>query len=164
MRVSGILLFMMILFIIVIISLFIELGYNKQHAMLVFVAPDKLLVIKGKQLKQKDDIIIYNTSTCSRDEALAKVAKTKRSRYRSMNISKHLSKKITKPFDDSYAELKNTYAENMPVSFIYKTATSIVDVAHNFITTTNEDTEYKALVPNDTKRVMFYDDGNIYVK
>ena len=163
MRVPGIIVFATIVFLIIIIGLFIELGYNKNHAELVFVAPERMVVIKGKRFHEKDDIIIYNTEMCTLNEAMEKVAKSKRSNYRNKKITKHLCKKLSKPFDQSYQELKNTYAESMPVSFIYKTATSVVDLAHNLVSNADEETPYCMLISNNSKRIAFFDEGNVYI-
>ena len=163
MSVPGLAVFAAIVFLIVIIGLFIELGYNKNHAKLVFVAPERIVVIKGKRFHEKDDIVIYNADTCTMNEALEKVAKSKRSNYRNQKITKHLCKKLSKPFDQGYQELRNMYAESMPVSFIYKTATSVVDLAHNLVSNSTEETSYCMLISNNSRRVAFFDDGNIYI-
>lgn len=152
------------LFAVVILCLFLELDYKKKHAHLIVMAPSECTLVRGKELGDVDNIIIYNSTTCTPAEALGKIAKTKRNKYKDVTIHDHMAKKITKPFNDGYKELKEGYAEATPVSFMYKTAVGIVDVAHDLTTTGNTETIYRMLVPKDSKIVAFYDDGNIYLK
>ena len=149
---------------VVIIGLFLELNYKKKNASKIIVAPTECVLIRGKEFGDPDNIVIYNSTTCTPAEALGKIAKTKRARYKDVGIHKHMAKKISKPFDDSYKELKEGYAEASPMSFMYKTAVGIVDVAHEITTVGNTETPYRMLLPADSKHVAFFDDGNIYIK
>ena len=161
---SKLALIAVIILAVVVICLFIELSYKKSHAAVIVIAPEKITIIRGKELGEKSNIIIYNSGTCTDVEALEKVAKTKRNKYKMMTIHKHMAKKITKPFNEGYKEMKEGVAEATPVSFIYKTAVGIVDVAHEITTTGNTETPYKMLIPKDSKHMAFFDDGNIYIK
>ena len=157
-------LFALFVFTIVVVGLFIELCYNESHATCVVLAPETLIVIKAKELKQKNDIVIYNTKNTSVHEAMTKIPKSKQSKYHEQKIERHLSKKISEPFNNSYNEIKQSYAESMPVSFIYKTALSVVDVAHDLTTGANNESSYRMLVANEEKHTAFLDGANIYIK
>lgn len=164
MKINNLTLIIILIFVLIIVGLFIECGYNKNHASMIFIAPEKILVIKGKNLGEKDDIIIYNSEKCSIDEAIEKVAKTKRNRYHEQKICEHISKKISKPFDESYKDLKENFVENMPVSFIYKTAFGIADVVRSVASPSNSISKYRMLISNDQKHMAFIDNNNIYLK
>lgn len=164
MKISKFMLLFVIVFVIIIILLFIELNYNKNHALMVFVAPEKVLVIKGKTIGEKDDVVIYNSQNCSTTEAINKLPKYKRNNYHEQKICSHISKKITKPFDESFTELKESFGENMPVSFVYKTALNIVDLARDLTTPNPSESIYKMLVSNNQKHMAFIDNNNIYLK
>ena len=151
-------------FIVIIVGLFIECYYNKKHALMSFVVPKTILVIKPKELDEPHCIVVYNSKTTTLDEAMEKVPKSKRHSYHEQQIHSHLSKKVTEPFSNSYEELKNNYAENMPVSFMYKTALGIVDIAHNITSPDQSDSTYRMLVHNDVKHVAFVDGNNIFLK
>lgn len=151
------------IFVIVIVGLFIELIYTKKHAFTV-IAPERFTVIKGKRINEPDDIVLYNTERCSQDEALSHIAKTKRANYRVQRVDAHLSSKLRQPFDESYSEIKNSFAESLPVSFVYKTATSLVDIARDVVSPPTNNSPYRMLISNNAKHVAFIDDGNVYLR
>lgn len=164
MQISRFALFAIIVFTIVVVGLFIELCYNEAHASCVVLAPETLVVIKAKELKENNDIVIYNSKTTNVQEAINKIAKSKRAMYHEQRIERHLSKKISEPFNNSYNEIKQSYAETMPVSFIYKTALSVVDVAHDLTTGSGNESPYRMLVSKENKHTAFLDGANIYIK
>ena len=149
---------------VIVVCLFIELSYKKKHANVILLAPSDLTVVRGKEIGENYNIVIYNSEACSREQALNKIAKSKRNKYKDISIHNHMAKKITRPFNEGYKELKDGSAEATPISFIYKTAIGIVDVAHEITTTGNTETPYRMLIPHDSNHIAFFDDGNIYLK
>lgn len=156
--------FLCITFVVIIIGLLIEFSYNKSHASLVVLAPERILVINAKELNAKNDIVIYNSSNVKLEQALRKIPKDKRSKYIELPIEPHLSKRITKPFNDSYKEMKEGYGETMPVSYVLKTAAGISDIAHNLTSANGGGSPYKMLKANTEKFTAFMDEHNIYIK
>ena len=161
---NSIVKFILIVFIVVVVGLFIELAVKKSKSRMSFLVPNKLLVIKGKELGQKDPMIIYNTRNCTLEEAMEKVPKSKRNIYHEYQIHPHLSQKISEPFSRSYDEIKDGTAESSPVSFMYKTALGIVDIAHEITVPPSNDTIYRILAPNYMKVNAFQEGNNIYLK
>ncbi len=151
-------------FIVIIVSLFIELSYNKSHAKMVFLAPETILVIKAKELNCLDDVIVYNTSTTSLEQAMKKIPKSKRSKYMEKPIEMHISRRISKPFNDSYKEIKGGYCSTLPVSLIYKTGVGLADLVHNITSDVDNTTPYRLLIINEKSCLAFMDSNNIYLK
>lgn len=153
-----------VVFLIIIIGLFLECSYNKSHAQIVFIAPERIVVINAKELKCKDDIVVYNSEKVTLEQAMRKIPKDKRSKYIEVPIEAHLSKRISKPFNDSYKEMKEGYGQEMPVSFILKTAVGLADIAHNLTSEMDNITPYRMLKSRDHKCTVFMDSSNIYIK
>ena len=161
---SRFIIFVCIVFVIVVVGLFLELSYNKNHATMVFVVPQRLIVIKAKELKCDDDVIVYNSKEVSLDEALKKVPKSKRGRYMEQPIETHLSRKISKPFNDSYNDIKEGFGGSMPVSLVLKAATGIADLTHSLTSESDNSTPYRLLSSNEHKWTAFIDENNVYLK
>ena len=159
-----------IIFIIVIIGLFIEFSVNKAHSRISILTPITLTVMKQKELAKygiKDilgPIVIYNSKNANLEQAMEKIPKSKRNLYYEVPIYPHLSTKITEPFNQSYEEIKSHEAENTPVSFMYKTALGIVDIARDLSSPQKDDAVYRMLIPKNEKFVAFLDGNNIYIK
>ena len=156
--------FLCVIFVIIIVGLFIELSYNKKHARMVILAPETMTIIKGKDVNCLDDLIIYNSENISLDKVIKKIPKSKRNKYSEHPIDSHMSKKFSKPFNDSYKEIKEGYGETMPVSLITKSAIGIADLANVFISEVNNTTPYRLLSSNEKKWSAFIDSNNIYLK
>ena len=156
--------FICAVFMLVIIGLFLELSYNKKHAEVVILAPETMTIIKGSEVNCSDDLIIYNSDHISLDKVIKKIPKSKRNKYSEHPIETHLSKKLSKPFNDSYKEIKEGYGDTMPVSLITKTTIGIVDLANNLISESDNSTPFKLLCTNDKKWTAFMDSNNIYLK
>lgn len=163
MNFKNFLLYVVFAFAIIIIALFIELSYNKKHAKMVFLLPDKYIIIKGAELGLDDDVLIYNADEMKRSEVYKHIQRKKRHLYYEKPIEEHLSRKMSKPFDSAVNDTKENYVENMPVSFIYKTAVNVVDFTRDLTTGKNESTPYRMLLSRDSKINAFIDRGNIYV-
>lgn len=155
--------FFIFIFTVVIISLFIELTYNKKHAKMVFILPEDYIIVKGKEVGSKDDVIIFNSDEIKRSEIYKHIPKTKRKFYHEKNIEEHLSRKMSKPFDTAVSDSKENFAENMPVSFIYKTAVGLVDFTRDIATGKSENSPYKMIISKNTKLNAFIDKNNIYL-
>ena len=161
---NNVLKFILIVFIVIIIGLFVEFKINKKKSKMSFLVPDTILVIKGKDIGIDLPVVIYNSRNTNLEQALSKIPKSKRNLYHEQQILPHLSKKITEPFSNSYEELKNDTAGNTPVSFVYKTALGIVDIAHDLAVPQKDEAIYRMLVPKDAKLFAFQDGNNIYLK
>ena len=148
----------------VVISLFIELNYAKSHTNLIFMCPEKLLIIKGEELDEDDDIVIYNSMELKRSEAIKKIPKRKQSKYHEKTLTEHLSRKISKPFEEAYRGSKENASENLPISYAYKTALGVVELTHELTSAKATETSYHMLVPKTSKHQNAFIDGmNIYI-
>lgn len=128
-----------------------------------FVLPEDFVVIKGGEIGSEDDVIVYNKDEVKHSDVMKKIPKRKRKFYHEKPIEPHLSRKMSKPFDNAVSDSKEQFAENMPVSFIYKTAVGLVDFTHDLTTGKSEGSPYRMLVSKDTKLNAFIDDGNVYL-
>lgn len=151
-----------ILIIIIIVGLFIELHYNKHHACMVFVAPTKYVVIDGSKLGLDQDAYVYNTQNVKKETMMRKLKHPEK--YVEKKVHKHLSRKISKPFDESYNEIRESYGERMPISFMYKTAVNIADLARDLTSGGDDDSPFRLLIPSGSKHTAFVDEDNIYVQ
>lgn len=148
----------------VVISLFIELSYVKHHADLIFMCPEKILVIKGEELDEDDDIVIYNSLELKRSDAIKKIPKRKQSKYHEKTLTEHLSRKISKPFEEAYRGSKENTSENLPISYAYKTALSVVELTHGLTSAKASETQYHMLISKNSKHQNAFIDGmNIYI-
>ena len=148
----------------IVISLFIELSYAKHHTNLIFICPEKMLIIKAEDLDEEDDIIIYNAQEMKRSDALKKIPKRKQNLYREKTLTEHLSRKISKPFEEAYRGSKENYPDNLPISYAYKTALGVVELTHELTSAKATETNYHMLVSKKSKHQQAFVDGmNIYI-
>ena len=139
--------------IIVVILLIIELYWNEKKATYAGVLPETFKVV-GK-------FVIYNSKIISTQEALNEVED--KDNYISKKLEPHISYKFRKPFQNAISELKEEYATDMPITFIYKTAVNIADISRDMITPTNQKKKYMILMPKDSKVNAFIDKDNYYI-
>ena len=138
--------------------------YAKRHAELIFMCPEKILVIKGEELDEDDDIVIYNSLELKRSEAIKKIPKRKQSLYHEKTLTEHLSRKISKPFEEAYRGSKENASENLPISYAYKTALGVVELTHGLTSAKATETSYHMLISKNSKHQNAFIDGmNIYI-
>lgn len=164
MTAKRLLLALLLILTFVIISLFIELSYAKHHTKLIFMCPEKMLIIKGEELNEEDDIVIYNSVELKRSEAIKKIPKRKQSNYYEKTLTEHLSRKISKPFEEAYRGTKDSTSESLPISYAYKTALGVVELTHELTSAKATETSYHMLVSKSSKHQNAFIDGmNIYI-